>query len=84
MWNLKKGYRDFPGGPVVGTSPSGAWSTGLIPGWGARIPPASWPKKIQDVKQKQCCNKFNKDYENGPNQKNLKKIKYNNFFKGYK
>lgn len=32
---------DFPGGPLVNTSPSNA---GSIPGWGARIPYASWPK----------------------------------------
>ena len=29
---------------MVGTSPSNAWGVGLIPGWGARIPYASWPK----------------------------------------
>ena len=44
---------DFPGGPVVKTSPSNA---GSIPGWGARIPHASWPKS-QNIKQKQYCNK---------------------------
>ena len=29
---------DFPGGPVVKTSPSNAAGMGLIPGWGAKIP----------------------------------------------
>ena len=46
--------------------------TGLIPAWGAKIPHASWPKN-QNMKQKPYCNKFNKDYENVPYQKNLKK-----------
>ena len=48
--------------------------TGLIPAWGAKIPHASWPKN-QNMKQKPYCNKFNKDYENVPYQKNLKKKK---------
>ena len=50
--------RDFPGGPVVKTSPSKAGGGGLIPDWGAKIPHASQPK-YQNVKQKQYCNKFN-------------------------
>ena len=29
---------DFPGGPVVETSPSSARGLGLIPAWGAKIP----------------------------------------------
>ena len=36
---------DFPGGPVVKTSPSNAGGAGLIPGWRAKIPHASWSKK---------------------------------------
>ena len=63
---------DFPGGPVVKTSPSNAGGEGSIPGWGAKIPHASWPK-IQNIKQKQYCNIFNKDFKNGPHQKNLLK-----------
>ena len=35
---------DFPGGPVVKTSPSNTGVAGLIPGAGARIPPALGPK----------------------------------------
>ena len=31
----KSKMRDFPGGPVVKTSPSGTGGVGLIPGWGA-------------------------------------------------
>ena len=34
-------HRDFPGGPVVKTSPSKAEAAGSIPGWGAEIPHAS-------------------------------------------
>ena len=60
--------RDFPGGPVVKTSPSNAGGVGLIPGPGAKIPHASWPQN-QTIKQKQYCNKFNKDFKNGPHQK---------------
>ena len=29
---------DFPGGPVVKTSPSNAKNMGSIPGWGTKIP----------------------------------------------
>ena len=36
---------DFPGGPVVQTSPSNAWDVSSIPDWGAKIPLASWPRK---------------------------------------
>ena len=68
--------RDFPGGPVVKTSPSNAGGVGLIPGRGAKIPYASRPKN-QNMKQKQYCDKFNKDFKNGPHQKNLKKKKIN-------
>ena len=50
---------DFPGSPMVGTSPSNAEGTGLIPGWGVRIPRASKPEK-QGMKQKQCRGKFDK------------------------
>ena len=52
----------FPGGPAVKTSPSNAGSTGSIPGWGAKIPHASWPK-YQNIKQEQYCNKFNEDFK---------------------
>ena len=50
---------------------------GSIPGQGAKIPHASWPKN-QNIKQKQYCNKFNKDFKNGPHQKKIfKKQKLN-------
>ena len=64
--------RDFPGGPVVKTLPSNAGGVGLIPGQGDKIPHGLQPKN-QNIKQKQYCNKFNKDFENGPHQKTLKK-----------
>ena len=60
---LKQG--NFPGGPVVKTLTSDAGGTGPIPGWGAKIPYASWPKN-QNRKQNQYCNKLNKDFKNGP------------------
>ena len=66
------GRKDFPGGPVVKTLPSNAGGAGSIPGQGANIPHASGPKKKnQNIKQKQYCNKFNKDFKkkNGPHQK---------------
>ena len=37
----KAKFRDFPGGPVVKTSPSNAGGVGSIPGQGAKIPHAS-------------------------------------------
>ena len=61
---------DFPGGPVVKTLPSNAGVAGSIPGRGAKIPHASRPKN-QNTKQKQYCNKFNKDFKNGPHQKKI-------------
>ena len=63
---LKYSIRDFPGGPVVKISPSNTGGVGSIPGQGAKIPRASWPKS-KNRKQKQYCNKFSKD---------LKKKKY--------
>ena len=52
----------------VKISPSNAGSVGLIPAQEAGIPHALWPKKTKTI-QKQYCNKFNKDFKNGPNQK---------------
>ena len=48
--------REFPGGPVVRTSPNNARGAGENPGQGARISQAPGPKN-QDIKQKQHCNK---------------------------
>ena len=60
--------RDFPGGLVVKTSPSNAGDASSKPGLGAKIPHASLSKK-QNVKQKQCCNKFNKEFKHRAHQK---------------
>ena len=57
---------------MVKTSPSNAGGAGSIPGWGAKILHASGSKN-QNIKQKQHCNKFNKDFKNGPHQKILNK-----------
>ena len=44
--NLKRymHHRDFPGDPVVKTSPPKAGGMGLIPSQRAKIPNASWAK----------------------------------------
>ena len=57
-----KFFRDFPGSPGVETSPSNAGGAGWIPGGGAKIPHALWPKNL-NIKQKQYCNKFNTLYK---------------------
>ena len=44
------------------TLPSNAAGASLIPGQGAKILHASGPKN-QNIKQKQYCNKFNKDFK---------------------
>ena len=65
--------------------PSKAEGVCLIPDWGARTPRASQPKK-QNIKQKQYCSQFDKDFKNGlgpKKKKNLKKnpMCENNYFK---
>ena len=65
---------DFPRGSVVKTMPPNAGGAGSIPDWGAKIPHGSWPKN-QNINQKQYCNKFNKDFNDGAHKKkSLKKI----------
>ena len=59
----------------VKTLPSKAEGMGLIHGQGAKISCASQPK-IQSIKQKQCCSKFNKDFKNGPYPKKKSKKKH--------
>ena len=61
---IKIWKRDFPGDPVVKTSPPNAGSAGSIPDQRAKIPHVLWPKK-QNIKQKQYCKKFNKDLRKG-------------------
>ena len=68
-------WRDLPGGPVVKTSPSNAGGVGSIPGQGVKIPHVSQPKN-QNIKQKQYCNKFNKDLKKwSTSKKSLKRKK---------
>ena len=62
MFTKKKIYAyfgDFLGGSVVKTQLSNAGG-GQIPGQEAKIPQGLQPKN-QNIKQKQYCNKFNKD-----------------------
>ena len=47
---------------MVKTSPSEAGGASSIPGRGAKTPHASRPKN-QNIKEKQYCNKFNKDFK---------------------
>ena len=74
---FKNMRRDFPGGPVVKTSPSSAGGVGSISGLGGKIPHASQPKN-QNIKQKQYCNKLSKDlkkkWSTSKNKKILKSI----------
>ena len=58
---------NFPVGPVVKTLSSTAGGMDSIPGLGAKIPSTCLAaEKPKNVKQKQQCNKFNKDVKNGP------------------
>ena len=61
-----QGRGDFSGGPGIKILPSNARGASSIPGQGAQIPHALWSKS-QAAKQKQYCEKFNKDFlKNGP------------------
>ena len=57
---FKRKKTGFPGGSAVKTSPSNAGDCGYDRA--ANIPRAWWPKK-QNIKQKQYCKKFNKDFK---------------------
>ena len=57
---------------MVKTPPINAGAEGSIPGGGAKIP-CVWGPKKQNIKQKQYCNKFSKDFKNGPRQKKVLK-----------
>ena len=54
---------DFPGSPGLKTSPFNSGGVSSIAGGETKIPHASQPKN-QDIKKKQYCNKFNKDFKN--------------------
>ena len=64
---------DFPGGPAVKISLFNARGAGLVPGQAARIPHTPWPRN-QNTKQKQCRDKSNEAFKNGPHQKKKKKL----------
>ena len=55
---------------MVKTLPSNAGGASSIPGQGGKIPHALWPKN-ENIKQKQYCKKFNKDFKNSLYKKNL-------------
>ena len=65
-------WGDFTGGSVIKNPPSSARRARMTPGQGTKIPHASRPKH-QNIKQKQYCNKFNKDFKTDLDQQNLKK-----------
>ena len=69
--------RDLPGDPVVKASPTKAVGVGSIPRQRAKIPQASCPEN-QNIRQRQYCNKFNKDLKNGPHQKKKRILKNKN------
>ena len=50
---------------MVKTLPSNIGDASSIPGWGAKISHASQPEE-QNIKQKQYCKNFTKDFKNGP------------------
>ena len=57
---------------MVKTLTSNAGGASSIPGRGAKIRHALQTKN-QNIKQKEYCNKFNKDFKKGPHQTNFLK-----------
>ena len=55
---------------MVKAWPSNVGGAGLIPDWGPKVPCASGAEK---PKYKKYCDKFNKEFKNGPPQKKKKK-----------
>ena len=57
----------FPGGSVIKTLPSNTGGEGSIPGQRPKLPHVQGQKKKKkkDIKHKQYCKKFNKDFKNG-------------------
>ena len=51
---------DFPGSPVVKTSPPSTGGAGSIPDVGSQDPSYLMAKKPERKQQKQYCNKFSK------------------------
>ena len=63
---------------MVKTSPSNAGNVGWIPNWRLNMP-QGLHSKPKTEKQKQRCNKFNKDLKNGPHQEKKKNLKKKSF-----
>ena len=58
---LKIYVKECRDSPRVKTMTSKAEGVDLIPGWGAGAPRAPQPKN-KNIKQKQYCSQFNKDF----------------------
>ena len=54
----------FPGAPMIKTLPSNTGGGGSTPDQRTKFPHV-WGQKKKDIKQKQYCKKFNKDFKNG-------------------
>jgi len=69
-------YQDSPGGPMIKIPTSNTGDVGLIPGQGTETPCALWQKKKKkkNMKQKQYCNQFNKDFKKWSTSKKKKKF----------
>ena len=65
-FSFKRPVRDFPGGPVVQTSPSTVGGAGSILGWRAKIPGASRPKKPKQKTETTLPQNSVKTVKNGP------------------
>ena len=78
-WKLEQGTQcrepglgDFLGGSVVKTLPSNARGKGSVPGRELRSHNPQGQRK-ETIEQKQYCNKFKKDFKNGPHPTTTKK-----------
>ena len=47
--------RDFPDGSVVQNPPSSAGNSGLTPGWGTKVPPATEQLSLHDLATEFKC-----------------------------
>ena len=70
LYDIKSIIRGHPWRSRGSDSPSSTEGAALIPGQGAKIPHAVRPRN-QNIKQKQYCNKFNKD---STSKKSFKKV----------
>ena len=55
---FRNSYEDFPGGPVIKTSPSNAGDKDSIAGWRTKIPHAAgqWSPGPTTIEKCACCN----------------------------